>query len=503
MEVKSKIKILEGKQEELTNFETQSIATDLVKEMYTALKKQKTKLTQEQLVWISKVENMYGKSKIAEADFICSILENTYRHLNRTGKWNTVDDKAYEMLEKIIFLKSKAGAFKEFVDNVEKAIRSTLSLDFSHKASLCDEKLDERNILNYITFALNMVIEKIESSMVSRKVLHVMLAAPPESAFIVTDVKGCIRFVNNLGLSLLGIKQDECLHYSIHSFFNTNNELIKDCLEQSTDLRDVKIQLALNEITIPVLLTATHVNSEEDEIEEIVFIIKTREQMEKDLKSQPSKQPSQEDKIAPLNSISEMLHLLKNKANDLDSQHLITFLEESVDIIKKDTQYQHNDDQSQKTTDLVNIEFIFDRIIEGLKFNEGFNEVRFYKDISHEQDLYSNPVLIYSILQKLITTAVNYRSQKGDNRLQFTVRALSDTQLLIILHFTCRDISAENLNSLFEKNIKDIFNLEARNSEQLSVKEAVSHLKGSIDIFNKPGTDMVFTLSLPLNPIHY
>jgi signal transduction histidine kinase len=497
MEVKSKEKILDNKrQQKYINFETQSIATDLVKEMYICLKKQKIKATQEQLDWMNKVENVYDKNKITESDFICSILENTYHYLNKTGRWNDTDGRAYEMLEKIIFLKSKGGAFKEFVDNAETAIRSTLSLDFSNKASLCDEKLDERNILNYITFALNMVIEKIETSMVSMKVLNVMLAAPPQSAFIITDLKGRIRFISNIGESLLGISHNEYIHQSIYSLFKSDQELIKNSIEHSTGLTDIKVKLSLNENSIPVLLTTIHVNTEEDEIAEVVLVIKTREQAEKDQKQKEVAGNKQDDQITPLDSMSEMLHLLKSKSSDIDSQHLITFLEESVDIIKKDKQ-QHLTNDSKNVSDHVNIEFIYDRIIEGLRFTEGFNEVTFHKNISHEHDFYSDPVLIYSILQKLITTAINYRSSKEENKIQFTVRDLSDTNILIVLHFTGREISSDELNGLFEKNIKDMFNMEAKNAEQLSVKEAVNQLNGSIDIHNKVGGDIIFTLSFP------
>ncbi len=499
MEVKSKGISFENKQrEKLINFETESVATDLVKDMYISLKKQKTKLTPEQVIWMSKVENAYEKNKIAEGDFICSILENAYNYLNRTGKWNDSDNRAYEMFEKIIFLKSKDGAFQDFLSNAEKAIRSTLSLDFSSKASLCDEKLDERNILNYITFALNMVIEKIESSMVSMKVVNAMLTAPPQSAFIVTDEQGRIRFVSNVGESLFGIQHNEFLNQSIYPLFSANDEIIKNSIENESELTDVKVQLVLNENSIPVLLTAVHSNTEEDEINEIVFIIKTREQVEKEIKSkQHIKQPN-EDKIAPLNSISEMLHLLKSKSKDIDSQHLITFLEESVDIIKKDNQQEYKDDNSESTLkDLINIEFIYDRIIEGLKFNDGFSEVTFYKDISHEHDLYSDAVLFYSILQKLITTTINYRHPKLENKVQFTVRDFSATHLMIILQFTSGEVSVGELNQLFEKNIRDIFNIDAKSSEHLSVKEALQQLKGSIDIHNKTGKDVVFTISLP------
>jgi signal transduction histidine kinase len=500
MEVKSKAISFENKQrEKLINFETESIATDLVKDMYISLKKQKIKLTPEQSTWMNKVESAYAKNKLAESDFICSILENAYNYLNRTGKWNDPDNRAYEMFEKLIFLKAKDGAFQDFLENAEKAIRSTLSLDFSKKASLCDEKLDERNILNYITFALNMVIEKIESSMVSMKVINAMLAAPTLSAFIVTDTKGSIRFISNVGESLFGIQHNEFLNQSIYPLFKTSDVSIKNVIENEAELKDVKVQLVLNENTIPVLLTAVHSNTEEDEINEVVFIIKTKEQAEKEMKVKHYARQHNEDKIAPLNSISEMLHLLKSKSKDIDSQHLITFLEESVDIIKKDKQDGYTDDNAENTLkkDLINIEFIYDRIIEGLRFNDGFSEVTFYKDISHEHDLYSDAVLFYSILQKLITTAINHRHVKSDNKIQFTVRDFSSTHLLIIVQFTCGEVSVKDLNNLFEKNIRDIFNIDAKNSEHISVKEAIHKLNGSLDIYNKSGKDVVFTVSLP------
>ncbi len=496
MEAKSKAKFGEKRQQDnLLKFENQSATTDLIKEMYIHLKKQKIKLSQEQAEWMNKVETLYGKNKIVEADFICSILENTYRYLNRTGKWNEVDDRAYEMLEKIIFLKSKEGAFKEFVDNVEQTIRSTLSLDFSNKAVLCDEKIDERNILNYVTFALNMVIEKIETSMVSMKAINAMLEAPPQSAFIVTDALGQIRFINKIGESLLGIEHNEYLHKPVFPLFIENDNLIKEALESSS-FADKKVLLALNDQPIPILLTATHAHKEEDEINEVIFIIKTTEQAEKEKNALALFGTAANDKNKPLDSISEMLHLLKSKSESIDAKHLISFLEESAQIIKKDRE-QYADHHTSKISENVNIEFIFDRIIEGLKFTEGYNEVSFHKDIFYKHDLYSDPVLIYSILQKLITTAINYRGAKDENKIQFTVRELSDTQLIMILHFNNKDVSLEDLNRLFEKNVRCMFNIDAKQSEQLSVKEAVRKLNGTIDIYNQSGGGIVFSISLP------
>jgi len=498
MEVKSKTKISENKhQESSASFERLALSNDLIREMYISLKKQKAKLTPEQILWVNKVEDMFDISKLVEADFICSILQKTYDYLNKTKKWSDEDKRAYEMFEKIVFLKSKDGAFQDFVEHAETAIRSTLSLDFSNKATLCSEKLDQRNILNYITFALNMVIEKIETSMVSMKVINVMLASPPQSAFIVTDKNGQIRFINNIGESLLGIQHNEYIHKSIQLLFKGENELLKNCMDTSSTLEDVKIELIMEENSIPVLLSSIHVNTEEDEIAEIVFLIKTRQQAEKEIKRKQYIKTGTENETNSMDSISEMLHLLKSRSKDIDSTHLITYLEESLDIIKKDKQQQNMPSDSEEIKDHINIEFIYDRIIDGLRFNEGYEEVTFSKDICHEHDLYNDSVLFYSILQKLITIAVNYRNLNTDNKIQFTVRDLSNTHLIIIIHFTCKGLLPDELNNQLEKNIKQIFNVDVKNTEQLSVQEAVSKLKGSLDIYNKPGVHTIFTLTLP------
>lgn len=198
-----------------------------------------------------------------------------------------------------------------------------------------------------------------------------------------------------------------------------------------------------------------------------------------------------------MNSIAEMLHLLKSQSQDIDSTHLITYLEESLDIIKKDELQQSIPNESNEIKDHINIEFIYDRIIDGLRFTDGYEEVSFSKDIFHEHDLYSDSVLFYSILQKLITIAVNYRNINTDNKIQFTVRDFSNTHLIIIIQFTSRGFLPDELNNQLEKNFRQIFNIDIKNTEQLSVQEAVSKLNGTLDTYTKTGEHSVFTLTLP------
>ena len=503
MEVKSKATFSEKTHKEKPiNFESESIATTLVNDMYTSLKKQKNaKLTTEQLTWIGKVESAYGKNKSLEGTLICEVLENAYHHLNASSKWSEIDNRLYEMLEKIIFLRAKHLALNEFLDNIETAIRSTLTLDFSKKAAICDAETDKRNIMNYATFALNMIIEKIETSMVSVKAVNRMLAAPPQSALIITDTKGNVRFINAVGESLFDQKHYDLIQKTIYPLFKDHSIIQHFVENRATKINNVKVELLLHDYTVPVLLTASSINTEEDEIEELLFVIKTREQAEKEEQINASSKQKNDEKIAPLNSITEMLRLLRSRSEYIDSKHLISFLEESVDIIKKDAQpYNHfisGADNASFTQDPVNIEFIYDSIIEGLSFVDGYNEVTFKKDIFYENDFYSNSVLIYSILQKLITAAIKLRSATTENKIQFTVRDFSNSKLIMILQFTSRTISSAELKQLLEKNTKDLFNINANDTQLISVKEAIDRLKGTIETYTDEGKHTVFTISLP------
>ncbi len=503
MEVKSKVKFTEStRTKKLINFESESAASSLVGEMYTSLKKQKpTVLSPEQLAWVEKVERLYGKNKSSEANIICEALNNAYHYLNGTSKWNEVDNKLHEMLEKIIFLRAKHLSLNTFLDGIETTIRSTLSLDFSNKASLIDPEIDKRNILNYATFALNMLIEKIETSMVSMKAVNRMLAAPPHSALVITNTKGAIRFINTFGEALFALKRDDLIQKHIHSLFKDPAAIQHFIENRTVDITTLNVEVVVEKQTIPVFLTASTITSEDEEIEECIFVIKTNEEVVNENDNTAYSLQNEEEKEKSLHSISEMLQLLKSKSNYNAPKPLLSFLEESLNIIKKDVQRNNYSVIRNNTEffiqDPVNIEFIYDSIIEGLSFVEGYNEVTFEKNIVHKNDFYSNSILIYSILQKLITAAIKLRDTNFDNKIQFTVRNFSDANLLLILQFSSGTISDTDIRQLLEKNTRNIFNIEANDTQLISVEEAIHRLKGTIETYISPSKHVVFTISLP------
>lgn len=491
------------KQPDKSYIDTDSVASQLVNEMYLTLTDAKPEdLSAEQLIWLKKVENSFGKKKPSKADILYSFLDSAYHYLHKQAKWERKDEKVYEMLEKIIYLKAKDTSFKDFMESLNTTVNSTLALDFTTKAPISNENLDERNILNYIPFALNMIIEKMETSVVSMKAANSMLSASPGSAILVTDTKGNIRFINSIGESLLEINHNEYLGHSINDLFQEHKEIIKRLQGGKSKIKNMKAHLLLKQEKLPVYIDVNETKTD-DEIGEIIYSINSKQAVEDEFDRIFDLIQESHDKIAPLNSMSGIIDLLRQQLTDEDSRQLISFLDDSVTRLKINARGTLSDIEKKKKNskrELVHIEFIFDNIIKSLAFTEGFNEITFIKDIHYQTDLYSDPKLIYSILQNLISNSIKYRKIGLNNKVQLTVRDSSKNQMLIILQDTGIGISPENQIKIFEKNYRDLFSIKGHGAGLYLVKESVAKLGGDMEIISKTGEGSVFIISLPYLP---
>src|ERR1700744_3968649 len=128
------------------------------------------------------------------------LIKKVYEILNQKEViWDKHDEELYSLLESIIFLKARETSYRDFFDNMESVIEATSRLDFTKRVPMFDTSVDKRNIFNYAVTVLN-----------------IMLSTIPETIMIVTDIKGVIRFVNDLGEKTLGINKNEYLGKSVY-----------------------------------------------------------------------------------------------------------------------------------------------------------------------------------------------------------------------------------------------------------------------------------------------
>jgi hypothetical protein len=201
------------------------------------------------------------------------LLEQAYGILkNQDSSWSFKDEELYSLLERVIFLKARENTFREFFDKMEEVIESISRLDFSKRAPLSEISLDKRNILNYAVMCLNIIAEKMESSVVSAKVVNAFCSEMPATIVIVTDKNGTIRFINNLGEGLFG-KRSLHVGKSINTLFPDCDKVLRQ--HKSKDISNHPVTLLSDHALSGVehfYLKVPAIYDDLTEIEEIVYL---------------------------------------------------------------------------------------------------------------------------------------------------------------------------------------------------------------------------------------
>ena len=169
------------------------VAQSILSDLYTALLKKKStkELETFEKKFIKAVEENYLQKRDSNEEKVKRLIEEAQSILNSTVTWDKSHNELHSALEKIVFLGIGDKEFEGFFENFEKSVSSILQLDFSLKAPFTDTTTgDKRNLINYISAALNMIIEKLETSIISRKSLNSILTSYPDSIIIVTDERG-------------------------------------------------------------------------------------------------------------------------------------------------------------------------------------------------------------------------------------------------------------------------------------------------------------------------
>ena len=201
------------------------------------------------------------------------LLEQVYGILqNQKNSWSPKNEELYSLLERVIFLKARENTFRDFFDNMEDVIESLSKLDFSKRVPISEVSLDKRNLFNYAVMCLNIIAEKMESSVVSMKAVNTLCSMLPETIAIVTNNTGVIRFINETGEKQLG-KRSLHIGKSISLLFPDFEKTMKSFGTNEIKNRPVKlISNYAPKRTLQFLLTIPKPYTDSTEIEEIVYL---------------------------------------------------------------------------------------------------------------------------------------------------------------------------------------------------------------------------------------
>ena len=427
------------------------------------------------------------------------LMEQVYGILEHQDKsWSPNDEELYSLLERVIFLKARENTFRDFFDNMESVIEAASQLDFSKRAPISEVSIDKRNLFNYAVMCLNILVEKMGNSVVSMKAVNTMLALQPGTMVIVTDSKGVIRFMNDTGEKLLGLKRNEFLSKSISLLLHGYQELYKEIGNTAITNRAVYlISPDKKGNRIPVYLTVPAPYTDHTEIEEVVYLL-SLETGSHDLEErQFNLAHTFRNTITPLNTIIDASHLLNEKIADTNCKRLIHRIQSNARKLKSDitatfTKIKTGSFGSSERTAINLAHFVSD-IVKSSKFNSDFEDVKFDVNIDYDNELYADPTLVYSLFKSVLSLVVS-QSYVKQPFIQISVWDLNKSEVLIRIHDNGIGIQAKDKEKLTDDSLT--LNDE-KDAELYELKNTVKRLKGSLDIYSKHGRGCTFTFKIP------
>lgn len=430
------------------------------------------------------------------------LIEKVYEILNQKEViWDKHDEELYSLLERVIFLKARETSFRDFFDNMENVIEAASRLDFSKRVPMFDTSVDKRNIFNYAVMVLNIIVEKMETSVVSMKAINTMLSTIPETIMIVTDNTGVIRFVNDLGEKTLGLNKNEYLGKSVYLLIDDHDKISKE-FSIAGELVNRRVNLIVpikEKKIISVFLTIPKPYKEKTEIEEIVYSITLNNHKQKSQVKEFDLSQEMHDKVAPLNTILGAASVLKKFINK-DSERLVDAIIITAQKVKTDTTDALNainsrfDNFSEKS--FISISELIEQVIYSLTFNEGFSEIKFDVNVACKKDFFTSPKLLHSVFQNLISNAIKYR-RKSKPFIKISVTENSNTGLLITISDNGIGISAADQNKLFDKAFQAKETNVGHGVGLYLVKESIERMNGSIKVQSKLGKGTSFIIHIP------
>lgn len=468
-------------------FSSDLVAQSILIDLYSALKdKERTKsLSALEIEIIESIESNYLRKKNDDTKRIKLIIEEAQSILNDTSKWRREHKDLYSTLERIVFLGMKENEFSEYFKEIEKSVNAILQLDFSEKVPLTNLSDDKRNLLNYISIAFNMIIEKFETSIVSRKAFNALLTSYPDSIVIITDKNGSIRFVNDFG--------EIALKSNLSDLIGTN---IKDIIEAYDDsLRKLQVNDALKSIKVAISakqnneqnyhLSIPEVIQHPSEITELVHILRNSHESQKnkqfDLKLDSS------DQVIPLNLIIGAASSLEESLSENDANM------EWVKTIKDAAWYLKEKAQgsvlslTDEFPDYVPIDFRaeIEETINKLSTDFDTSKINFDINVPKGLNFLSSQTVISSLLESFISNSLKFIGEQISPKIEVEVIDRKDEGVSILVK--------DNGIGMPKKMQKQFF----EDDGMKTVSQMVEKLNGKIELKSKVKVGTTIKVDLP------
>lgn len=336
---------------------------------------------------------------------------------------------------------------------------------------------------------------------------------------VVTDHKGAIIKWNKGAENSFGYTQNEILgkHYAVLLANNLHKSHISDFFKTIRQHRKSQRQ-ALFELKcldkegkkfpVELIVSTWHIKEETYYALKMLNISKRIEFQNRLIQKTEELElylyRAAHDLIAPFSTAQGLINLMKEEQNIEEVQILRQILEKTIDHaqvlangLSKASLLSAKNNKLQE----IDFELIVENVMEKLKGQKNFDNIKFNIEIETIGDFVANPDLIFTIFQNLIQNAIKYalpRNSGHEPIVDVRLQAMTDEILIAICDNGC-GIKKKNIDRVFEMYYQEkTEKTQGSNGLGLySVKKIVESLNGAIKVESKIRKGASFVIRLP------
>ena len=201
----------------------------------------------------------------------------------------------------------------------------------------------------------------------------------------------------------------------------------------------------------------------------------------------------------PVASIKGLLYLTSQQIKDPQSKQYLDMMVQSADGLEntlKELMDIARLKQGVLKIEVVDLKFLLNEVKNKLKFMPEWQNVSLQKYVQQTHPFYSDPSLLYSILQNLVENAVKYKEEKRETLIEVKA-TIRKKAIEIIVKDNGIGIPEEHHERVFEMFYRAHTKANGSGLGLYIVRNSVEKLGGKISLKSQPGVGSSFHLSLP------
>jgi len=207
------------------------------------------------------------------------------------------------------------------------------------------------------------------------------------------------------------------------------------------------------------------------------------------------------DLRAPLSSIAGIINLTNKTENPVELKEYLHMIHGRVGVLDKFItdiiQYSRNT-RLELVRETIALQQLIDEVVDGLRFNDGVQQIEFKINISPGTSLATDPVRLRMVLNNLVSNAVRYHDKLKEKQVIEIDYRSGNPHVEISVKDNGQGIRPEHLEKIFDMFYRTSSSTGGSGLGLYIAREAATRMGGSISVRSVYGKGTTFSLLLPV-----